>query len=234
MCLRPLFFLVAAVSLNACVPADSGDLDSADLYAEFSVTSNGGTSEVVARLRVGSGGNTAVNLTDGDELVVDNGLFAHVMSKRSNGLNDIEYVWEYLGDPGLTAYTITFNRPTRGESIASSATLPTDFVISSPDYGASYTAADTLPVQWSVASGEDMNIQLAGSCGVMNATAAANKTSADLVLTGVAPLATSTGTGCSLSVVLVRDGSVAVNAAFGAGGEFRTAQKRGTAIDFSY
>lgn len=228
--------LGAALSLTACAAADSNDIDTHAIYADYSVTSNGVTSEVVAQLKVGGAtSNTIVKLTGGDQLVAYNGVTSDVMSKRSNLFGDIEYYWKYSGDVGGTSYTITFERPSRGELVSSSASLPKDFEITSPAYGVSYTAAQNLPVAWTVASSEDMNINLSGSCGLLYVTALAGVTSKSIDLGGVAPLTpSSTATSCVMSVLLIRDRTNPVNAAFGEGGKFEATQKRSTAINFSY
>lgn len=228
-----LFILLLV--LTACSNTDSGYVNTAAINADFEVTSSGGQSDLIAQLTVGdTWSNNVLELSNGDQLIADNGSQSVVMRKDSSIFGDVKYRASFPGDSGGTRYTITFNRPSSNETIKSSITLPEDFAITSSYIDASYTDTDYLPVNWNPSSPYNTQVSLTGLCGYYITTSMSPyATGASIPLSNV--IKTISGpSACTMTIDVSRNIRSPVNAQFGEGGYFSASQTRDSSFRFTY
>lgn len=221
--------------LAACANTDSSNVTTAGIYADFDVTNLGNQSNVVAQLKVGGAiSNTVLELSGGDELIAYNGSQSYVMIKDDSFIGDVKYRATFTGDPGGTQYTITFNRPSTNESLASSVILPDAFNLTSDNSG-SYTSNDDIWVTWTPASAlNNTAIRLSGICGSFYTTTPPNSTGINIPLSDVSKVFISDPDSCTLSLEVSRQNTRSVNSQFGEGGSFVAKQIRSSSFAFQY
>jgi hypothetical protein len=226
-----LFALPVALSLGACTDIQSGDVKTAGMSAHISVTADGtGQSTAVAQLNVDSNVTDFVTLTSGDQIVASVAGQSETMS-RSDILNDISYAASFTGDDGSgAAYTVAFNRMSDTSAPNSTCTLPSEFAITSPAAGASFSRASAIAVAYGAAGTSDtMSYSVSGGCvdGPLSAGIGSDPGAFTVAAGAIKPVDTSSaGQTCQATLTVTRTRVGQLDPAFGSGGEIQCMQSR--------
>lgn len=154
--LSVIWLLLVALAVAGCGEAiGSNSVTTDGVYAEFTANAEGdGQTDIQARLKTGGpNSNTFLRLEDGDELTfyVDGEDYE---PNEETLLDERTYYQKWVdADAGGTNMRIAFTRENGIDAPNSTATMPREFEITSPDSGHSYSRSQN----------EDVLVQLTNS-----------------------------------------------------------------------
>lgn len=221
----PTMCVAVLLAVAGCTVSDSNDIRTSGLFADFSATSDGQTTALVAILKVGGEfSNNRLTLTAGDSLTASNGSSQQAMIFQRGPLGGVQYVTGYSGDPAATQYTISLLRDNDTDAPDSNVTMPADFVVDpvnsqySSNEDISFTWTPTVPL---------MNITVYGDCiQLLYYGNNANTTGFVLTAGSMQQNAISGSSQCEVTVQFDSVNNGVVDSNYGKGGKFRAIQRR--------
>ena len=238
-CLASLAVFAALVGAAGCFPADSEDLKTSGLFAQYWVRTSGNQTRIDATIKVGSGVSNQVRLTAGDHLVayVAN-LEIPLVEEQCSGKCIPGIFYSYVGTSDVIAadtnVRIALLRPPKFESAPnSSILLPSPHLITEPAANAySHTnplsrSRDKIYVRWApVSSADKVSTRINADCmGGDIATKQGN--GLDSILLDVSQVKSPASDGsCGISVWVTIERTGTVDHAFGKGGTFTAVREQ--------
>lgn len=166
--MKQLFYLPTLI-IMACSDVKSSTLDTAGMYLEYDVTTEGDGSYVNVILKAGGAFGSFVDLDGGDQLIV-----SVVDGDESSILDASSFLTFHSYDSNLTTdaagsvFELNFDRETQTDAPSSQATLPEPFTLTAPTadlvISRSTQVDEDLEITWDGTSNEDMTITIDGDC----------------------------------------------------------------------
>lgn len=243
---RSVLALSAMLSLlvAACGSTDSDNVASEGIGATITVEAPGdGTTEVTARLYVGSGGlvNTDLELDSGDRLIASAGSETRGLGKQEDLLGGLSYQTTFAIDAPGSEFIVSFERPAGTDAPDSRATLPQPVIFVLPNPGQNFTLGDDVLLTWQgAAPGGTLDFEYATTCPLTGGTSfnggrrtipdlgSFTISSSELVDVGTAQVPL--GTQCATELKLTRSATGLLDPNFGEGGRITARQTRSRAI----
>jgi hypothetical protein len=179
-----LVFVAVALVAAACVRTESGDVLTANIYAQIGAQATGtGTTTVSAQLLVGN--PTDLNFVDlggSDRLVASFEGEDKVMTE-SIVLNIVTHTATFTSDAGDDEFVVDFQREIDDGAPSSLVTLPPGFTLDAPP--AQQSRAQAMTLTWTPVSANDqMRWSLTGDCIELAGAVVANDTGTVGIATG--------------------------------------------------
>jgi hypothetical protein len=166
--MKHLFYLSTLITM-ACSDVKSSTLDTAGMYLEYDVTTEGEGSYVNVVLRAGGAFGSFVDLDGGDQLIVSvvDGDESSILD-ASSFLTLHSYDSSFSTDTAGSVFELNFDRETQTDAPSSQATLPEPFTLTAPTaelvISRSEQLDEELEISWDGTSNEDMIITIDGDC----------------------------------------------------------------------
>lgn len=226
---RLLALTAALFVLPACESVDSGDLDTAGIWAGIVVEHDGdGTTKVITDLK--SGGrlsNTWLDLTDGDRLDASLNSGDTQKLRGKDLLNRYWYETTFDSAPDDALISVAFSREEKDDAPVSQVRMPLNFDLTAPTASAAFGPGEAISVAWSNSSEDDFEIRMRGNC--IESWSESVGDSGSFRLPAEAIKRRGMDPGCEVTIELERVRGGRVDAAFD-GGEIVAKQRRSVTV----
>lgn len=171
--IKTLLMCIATLTLiSGCGgSAESEDIRTPGIHAEFKVTANGnGSTNVSADLEVGSGGilgATDLSLSGNDTLSATSDTVTKPLDKETDFLGEITYETTFSGDAEGTQFVIAFEREGDTSAPNSYVSLPEPLVVNSPVTDDRFDFDEDITLTWEASfNSDELRVQTQSECPI--------------------------------------------------------------------